>query len=45
MGVANDIINVAFGALGVAAAIAFGLGGREAAGRLVNNMVDKIESK
>ena len=40
MGIAGDIVNLAFGlllgAVAVAAAIAFGLGGRDAAGRLVD---------
>lgn len=44
MGVASDITNWTFGALAVAAAVAFGLGGRDAAGRLVNKWVDKLES-
>lgn len=39
MGLANDIVNAAFisllGAIGVAAALAFGLGGRETAGKVV----------
>ena len=43
MGVASDITNWTFGALAVAAAVAFGLGGRDAAGRLVNKWVDKLE--
>lgn len=48
MGLANSIINLAFGilfgAVGVAAAIAFGVGGRDAAGRLVNRWVAQAES-
>ncbi len=44
MGVANEIINLAFGlllgAIAVAVALAFGLGGREAAGRLLERYVD-----
>ncbi len=48
MGLANSIINLAFailfGAIGIAAAIAFGFGGREAAGRLVNRWVAQAES-
>ena len=40
MGVADDIVNLAFGlvlgAVAVAAALAFGLGGRDAAGRVAN---------
>jgi Conserved TM helix len=47
MGLADDIINLAFGliigAIAVAAAIAFGLGGREPAGRLVAKMFGKVE--
>jgi len=43
MGVANSIINLAFaillGAIGIAVAIAFGVGGRGAAGRLVDRWV------
>ncbi len=49
MGVANDIVNLAFGAiiggLGIAVAIAFGWGGRNAAGRLVDNFVTSLEDK
>lgn len=47
MGLADDIINLAFGliigAIAVAVAIAFGLGGREPAGRLVAKMLGKVE--
>lgn len=43
MGLADDIINMAFGlllgAVAVAAALAFGLGGREAAGRVVARLL------
>lgn len=43
MGVANEIINLAFGfligAIAVAAALAFGIGGRETAGRLLERWV------
>lgn len=49
MGVANDIVNLAFGAmiggLGIAVAVAFGWGGRNAAGRLVDNFVTSLEDK
>ena len=44
MGVANEIVYLAFGltlgAVAVAVALAFGLGGREAAARLANQWVD-----
>lgn len=44
MGLADDIINLAFGlllgAIAVAFALAFGLGGREAAGQAVRRMLD-----
>ena len=40
MGIADDIVNLAFGlvlgAVAVATALAFGLGGREAAGRVTD---------
>lgn len=46
MGVANDIINMAFGltlgAAAIAVALSFGIGGREAAGRLMNSWVSKL---
>jgi hypothetical protein len=49
MGVANEIINLAFGlALGgiaLAAALAFGLGGREVAARELNEWVEKAKTK
>jgi hypothetical protein len=49
MGVANDIVNLAFGGmiagLGIAIAIAFGWGGRNAAGRLVDSLVNNLEEK
>lgn len=49
MGIADDIVNLAFGltlgAVAVAVALAFGLGGREAAGRLASRWVDKLCSK
>lgn len=45
MGIADDIVNLAFGltlgAVAVAVALAFGLGGREAAGRLASRWVDR----
>ncbi|RMX03057.1 hypothetical protein D8I35_17985 [Corticibacter populi] len=45
MGIADDIINLGFGlilgAVAVAIALAFGLGGREAAGKLAQRWVDK----
>lgn len=47
MGVADSIINLAFailfGAIGIAVAIAFGVGGRTAAGRLVDRWVTEAE--
>jgi hypothetical protein len=49
MGVANEIINLAFGlALGgiaLAAALAFGLGGREVAARELNEWIEAAKSK
>ncbi len=49
MGIADDIVNLAFGltlgAVAVAFALAFGLGGREAAGRLASRWVDRLTSK
>lgn len=46
MGIADDIVNLAFGltlgAVAVALALAFGLGGREAAGRLASRWVDRM---
>src|SRR5215216_3068421 len=48
IGVANEIINLAFGlllgAIAVAAALAFGLGGREVAGRELQNWVQAAHS-
>ncbi len=45
-GIAADIVNIAFGltvgAIAVAAALAFGLGSREIAGREVENMLDAM---
>jgi hypothetical protein len=49
MGVANDIINTAFGlllgAIAVAVALAFGLGGREIAGRELEEWLRSVRSK
>lgn len=49
MGLASEIINMAFGillgAIAVAAAIAFGIGGREIAGRELGRMIDAFRSK
>jgi len=49
VGVAGEVVNIAFGvllgAIGVAAALAFGLGSREAASRIVDSWVNKLESK
>ena len=46
LGLANDIINLAFGitlgALGLAAALAFGLGSREVAGREVDRFITQM---
>lgn len=46
MGIANDIINLAFGlllgAIAVAVALAFGLGGREAASREIDNWLESM---
>ena len=45
MGIADDIVNLAFGlvlgAVAVAAALAFGLGGRDAAGKLADRWVQE----
>lgn len=47
MGIADSIVNLAFGltlgAIAVAFALAFGLGGREAAGRLMSRWLDKLD--
>ena len=47
VGVASEIVNIAFGvllgAIAVAAALAFGLGSRETAGRIVDGWVNKQE--
>jgi hypothetical protein len=49
MGLANEIINLAFGlllgAIAVAMALAFGLGGREAAAREVEGWLESIKSE
>ncbi|ELA09566.1 TM helix repeat-containing protein [Moraxella macacae 0408225] len=49
MGIADSIVNLAFGltlgSVAVAFALAFGLGGREAAARLLKNMQDKAEAE
>jgi hypothetical protein len=49
LGIANDIVNMAFGillgALGVAAALAFGLGSREVAGREVERLVANLRGE
>lgn len=49
MGLADDIINLAFGlilgAIAVAVAIAFGLGGREPASRVVQRLLGKAEEE
>ncbi len=46
MGIADDIVNMAFaftfGAIAVAAALSFGLGGREAAGKQMDRWLTKI---
>ena len=49
VGVAGEIVNIAFGvligAIGVAAALAFGLGSRDTASRIVDGWVNKLEDK
>jgi hypothetical protein len=49
LGLAEDIVNLAFGltlgAIAVAAALAFGLGSREIAGREVERMVQEARSQ
>jgi hypothetical protein len=49
MGLANEIINLAFGillgAIGVAVAIALGLGGREIAARELESWINSIKSR
>lgn len=48
MGIADDIVNLAFGillgALGIAAALAFGLGSRDIAGQEVARLINNIRS-
>ena len=48
LGLANDIINLAFGitlgAIGLAAALAFGLGSREVAGREVDRLITRMRN-
>ena len=49
MGIADDMINLAFGltlgAIAVAVALSFGLGGREAAGRQMEHILQKFRNK
>jgi len=49
MGIADNIVNLAFGltlgAAAVAFALAFGLGGREAAGKQLERFFDNINKK
>jgi hypothetical protein len=49
MGLANEIVNMAFGlilgAIAVAVALAFGLGGREVAARQLEGWIESIKSK
>jgi hypothetical protein len=49
MGVADDIVNLAFGlvlgAIAVAVALAFGLGGRDAAGKIANRWADEYVNR
>ncbi len=49
MGIADSIVNLAFGltlgAVAVAVALSFGLGGREAAGRLMEQWLSKLHTK
>ncbi len=48
MGIADDIVNLAFGltlgAAAVAAALSFGLGGREAAGRQMEYWLSRMRN-
>jgi hypothetical protein len=48
MGIADDIVNLAFGltlgAIAVAVALSFGLGGREASGKLMDHWLSKFRS-
>jgi len=49
MGIANDIVNLAFGltlgAVAVAVALSFGLGGREAAGKQMEHLLKKFRGE
>ena len=49
MGIADDIVNLAFGlslgAVAVAVALSFGLGGREAAGRQMEHWLSKLRGE
>ena len=49
MGIADEIVNLAFGltlgAIAVAFALSFGLGGREAAGRQMEHWLEKLRKK
>jgi hypothetical protein len=49
MGIANEIVNLAFGlllgAIAVAAAIAFGIGGRDIAGRKLEQWVQRLDER
>ncbi len=49
LGVADDIVNLAFGlilgAIALAAALAFGLGGRDVAGRELNRLVNRVRAE
>jgi hypothetical protein len=49
MGIADDIVNLAFGltlgAVAVAVALSFGLGGREAAGKLMDHWLSRWQKK
>jgi hypothetical protein len=49
MGLANEIVNLAFGlllgAIAVAVALAFGLGGRDIAGRELESWLESLKSK
>jgi len=49
MGIADDIVNLAFaltvGAVAVAVALSFGLGGREAAGRQMEYWLSKLRKE
>jgi hypothetical protein len=49
MGIANEIVQLAFGltlgAVAIAVALAFGLGGREAAGRLAQRWIDGADDR